>query len=129
MSAGEKVRGALAARLRADVALAGVRIVDAEPDLSVLPRIDVARPQEIDWSAKDFRGREMKTAVTVRVAAGQRGRMGVLAEAVERAGEALDGDIGGWRVAGAVFLRARSVADKGGIAMLVEHRVRVVEDA
>jgi len=121
------VRVALVARLRAEAGLVGIAVVDAEPGPGVLPRIEVAEPQGIDWSAKDFRGREMRTAVTVRVAAGQRGRMGVLAEAVERVGEALDGDLSGWRVAGAVFLRARSVVEKGGIAMLVEHQVRVVE--
>ena len=127
MSAGEAVRAALAAQLRGEPVLAGIAVVDARPGPGILPRIEVAEPQGIDWSAKDFRGRELRTAVTVRVAAGQRGRMGAMAEAVERAGEALHGDIGGWRVAGTLFLRARSVAEKTGSAMLVEHRVRVME--
>lgn len=135
MSAGDAVHAALVARLRAEPGLAGIAVIEADPGPGVLPRIEVAQPQEIDWSAKGFRGRELRTAVTVRVAAGQRGRLGPLSEAVERVGEALDGDIGGWRVAGAVFLRARSVVDastslrtgKNGAAVLVEHRVRVVE--
>lgn len=127
MSAGGAVRGALVARLRGDAALAGVAIFDGEPSSRALPRIDVAEPQEIDWSAKGFRGRELRTAVTVRVADGQAGRLAAMTAAVERAGEGLDGDIGGWRVAGALFLRVRAVADKNGRAALIEHRVRVVE--
>ncbi len=125
--AGQAVRAALVVRLRAEAALAGVAVVDAEPGPDVLPRVDVAELQEIDWSAKGFRGRELRTAAVVRVASGQRGRMGALSAAVERAGEALEGEVGGWRVAGAVFLRTRSVAEKDGFAVLVEHRVRVVE--
>lgn len=126
-SAGEAVRAALVARLGAEEDLVGVAVAEAELASGVLPRIEVAEPQGVDWSAKDFRGRELRTAVTVRVAAGQRGRLGALGAAVERVGEALDGNVGGWRVASAVFLRARSVASRSDRAVLVEHRMRVVE--
>lgn len=125
--AGQAVRQALAAVLRARADLAGVALYDGGSVPSVLPRIEIGEPQGADWSAKDFRGRELRTAVTVRVSDGQRGRLSALAEVVERAGESLGGDIGGWRVAGALFLRARGAAEKGGHAVLVEHRVRVIE--
>lgn len=126
MSAAGAVRTALAAALRAE--LAGVAVFDGAGGAGVLPRIEIGEPQTIDWSAKGMRGRELRTAATLRVAAGQRARMPALCAGAERAGEMLAGDLDGWRVAGAVFLRARGVEEKsGGLAMLVEHRVRVVE--
>ncbi len=125
--AGTAVREALMARLKAQGALVGVALFDGVAAAGVLPRVDIAEPQGVDWSAKDFRGRELRTAVTVRVADGQRGRIAALAQAAERAGEDLSGDIGGWRVAGALFLRSRGVTEKSVHAVLVEHRVRVIE--
>ena len=93
----------------------------------------IGEPQASDWSAVGVRGRELRTAATVRVADGQRGRLEATCGGVERAGEGLAGDVGGWRIVGAVFVQARSVTDRsggkdgGGEAVLVEHRVRVVE--
>ena len=82
-----------------------------------------------DWSAVGVEGRELRTAVTVRVAAGQRGRLPELAAAAERAGAALAGEIDGWRIGGATLLRSRPVREKGGEpAVLVEHRVRVARE-
>lgn len=131
-SAGQAVRDALARQLRARAELTGVALFDggavaggAVP--GVLPRIEVADPGGTDWSAKDFRGRELRTAVTIRVSEGQRGRMAALTEAVEGAGESLAGDIGEWRVVGALFLRTRGATERGGPAALVEHRVRVMK--
>ena len=125
-SAGVAVRDALAAALRA--ALPGVAVFVGEAAAGVRPSIAVEEPQATDWSAVGFRGRELRTGATVRVADGQAGRMAELVAGVERAGERLSGDVTGWRLVGAVFLRARPVAAKGGgVAMLVEHRVRVVQ--
>lgn len=125
-SAAGAVRAAMASALRAE--LGGVPVFEGAAPAAVLPRVEVGEPQAIDWSAKEMRGRELRTAVTVRVAEGQRGRMAGLCEGAERAGEGLAGEIGAWRVAGAVFLRARGFGEKSGaMAMLVEHRVRVVE--
>lgn len=126
MSAGVVVRDALAARLRAG--LGEVAVFAGEPAAGVLPHVEVAEAQGSDWSAVGFRGRELRTAATVRVAAGQRERMAELCAGAEAAGEALAGDILGWRVVGTLFLRSRPVREKGsGLAVLVEHRVRVVE--
>lgn len=125
--AGHAVRDALTAALHARAELAGVALFDRDPAANVLPRIEVAEAQEADWSAKDFRGREVRTAVAIRVSEGQRGRIAALTDAVEQAGEGLTGDIGGWRVAGALFLRVRGVPERGGYASLVEHRIRVIE--
>lgn len=124
MSAG--VRGALAATVRR--ALPGVAVFDGERAAGVRPSIEIEEPQASDWSAVGVRGRELRTAVTVRVADGQRGRTAALVAGVEAAGAGLTGDVGGWRVVGAVFLRSRAVSEKGGgAAVLVEHRVRIVE--
>jgi hypothetical protein len=117
--------------LRGAAACGGVALFDADAAgteaVSVLPRIEVGGGQGSDWSAVAMRGREIRTAVTVRVADGQRARLGALVAAVEAAGEALAGNIGGWRVAAAAFVRSKPVAEKGGAAVLVEHRVRVME--
>lgn len=125
MSAGAMVRSALAAEVRAG--LPGVEVYDGEAAAGVRPSIAIGEPAAVDWSAVGVRGRELRTATTVRVANGQRERLETLCAGVERAGEAVRGEIGGWRVVGAVFLRTRPVPDKNGVAVLVEHRVRVVE--
>ena len=125
MSAGAVVNAAMAARIGA--ALPEVPVFEGAGPGAVLPRIEMGEPAASDWSAVEVRGRELRTAVAVRVAEGQRGRLGPICAAIEAAGEALAGDIGGWRVAGAVFVRARPVADKNAAAVTVEHRVRVVE--
>jgi len=126
MSAGAAVRGAMAAAVRAE--MPGVEVFVASAAAAVRPSVEIGEPQASDWSAVGVRGRELRTAATVRVADGQRGRLSELCAAVERAGEGIGGTVDGWRVAGAVFLRARPVAEKGsGAAVLVEHRVRVVE--
>ena len=129
--ASRAVGAAVLARLRGAPAAQGVALFDADVagmgGVAVLPRIEIGGGQESDWSAVAMRGREVRTAVTVRVADGQRARLGALVAAVEAAGEALAGDIGGWRVAAAAFVRSKPVAEKGGAAVLVEHRVRVAE--
>lgn len=128
MRASEAVRQALTVAAEADTEVVGTAVVQGPRGAPVLPRIEIGEPVETDWSAKGMRGRELRTATTVRVAEGQAGRLGALVAAVERAGESLAGDIGGWRVAGTLFLRSRGVAEKGVRAVLVEHRVRVVEE-
>lgn len=113
----------------ADVAeLAEVPLYTAAVPAGVLPRIEVAEPIGADWSAKDWRGRELRTAVTIRLATGQADRLGAMRAAAEAAGETIAGVLDGWRVASAVLLRSRMIEERGGVlAVLVEHRVRVTE--
>lgn len=127
MSAGAAARDLLTAAVRR--ALPGVTVFRGDAAAGVKPAVEIGEPQATDWSAVGVRGRELRTAATVRVAEGQRDRLEALCGAVERAGEALGDAEGpaGWRVVGAVFLRARPVTDKQGVAVLVEHRVRMVE--
>lgn len=131
MSASETVRAALTAALRSDPVLAGVAMFDGDvgkagtPGAAVLPRIELGPPQGSDWSAVGMHGRELRTAVTVRVAEGQAGRLGAMTAAAERAGEMLGGQLGGWRVASVMFVRSRPADAKGMRGVTVEHRVRV----
>ena len=130
MTAGEAVRRALVVALRASPAMVAVEGLLSEPTaappMTALPSATVEDPQVGDWSTKDAIGRELRTAVTLRVAKGQAARLDAMVAAVEAAGAALSGDIGGWRVASAVLLRSRS-GDAGTMrTALVEHRVRVL---
>lgn len=122
------VRQALAAALKLQPALAAVALYEADAPEGLLPRIELQEPVAADWSAKDWRGRELRTAVTIRVGPGQRERLEAMRNAAEAAGEAIARDLEGWRVASALFLRSRTVEERSGLrALLVEHRVRVVQ--
>lgn len=122
------VRQALVAALKAQPALADVALYETKPSAGVLPRIEVAEPAAIEWGTKDRRGRELRSAVIVRVAVGQRDRLDAMQAAAEAAGEGIARDLAGWRVASAVLLRARTQEEiDGARTLLVEHRIRVLE--
>ena len=130
MSAGEVVRAALLAALRADPRFAGIGTDGGAGEVAdrQLPSLRVDAPQVADWSTKDAAGREVRTAVALRVAAGQADRLPALVAAAEGAGVALGGDLDGWRVASAVLLRSASFSPDARVrAALVEHRVRVLQ--
>lgn len=125
--AGEAVRSALLKGLRARRELAGVEGRDGGLETSALPRVTVEPVEVLDWSAKGTIGRDVRTAVSLRVAKGQAMRLPVMAGAVAAAGEALGGDLEGWHVASAVLLRVRNVDRADGTRVSrVEHRVRVM---
>ncbi len=94
--AGEAVRSALLKALRARRELSGVEGRDGSAESRALPRLVIEPVELIDWSTKTATGREVRTAVTLRVAAGQALRLPMLSDAVARAGEGLGGDLGGW---------------------------------
>lgn len=125
--AGEAVRRALLTALRARRELAGVEGRDGGLETSALPRVTIDPIEVIDWSAKASTGREVRTAVSLRVAKGQALRLPMMASAVAATGEALGGDLGGWHVASAVLLRIRTADRTDGTRVTrVEHRVRVM---
>lgn len=124
--AGEAVRQALLAALRAEPRLAGIGTEAGGGEQ--LPSLRVDPPQVTDWSTKDARGREVRTSIALRVADGQAARLPDLIAVAEAAGEALHGAIDGWRIASAVLLRSTSFApDPRTRAALVEHRTRILE--
>lgn len=125
--AGEAVRAALAAGLKLQGTFAGVAGLNGEASGGSLPQalIDTAVS---DWGTKTARGREVATAVRLRLAKGQALRLPSMIAAAEVAGEALAGALDGWRVASAVLLRSRRARDSDGTATaLIEHRVRLLE--
>jgi len=127
--AAQAVRMALIERLQAEAGLDGVAVYGADAPAGVLPRVEVGEPEATDWSSKNWQGRELRTAIIVRLASGQGERLGAMRGAAERAGEALMRDLPGWRVVSARFLRTRTIAQKRERALLVEHRIRVMEAA
>lgn len=128
-AAADVVRGAMVLALGARAELVGIAGLGVEAGAGSLPRLAVAVPDVGDWGTKTARGREVRTSVSVRVARGQRLRMPGLVDAVEAAGVALNGSIGGWWIGSAVLMRSR-VADQadGSRLAVVEHRVRVLEN-
>lgn len=127
--AAQAVRMALIERLQVEAGLDGVAVYGADAPAGVLPRVEVGEPEATDWSSKNWQGRELRTAIIVRLASGQGERLGAMRGAAERAGEALMRDLPGWRVVSARFLRTRTIAQKRERALLVEHRIRVMEAA
>ena len=123
------MRAALLLALKARAELAGIEGLEADAGAGSLPRIAVTIPEVGDWGTKTARGREVRTSVSVRVARGQRLRLSGLVDAVEAAGVALNGNIGGWWIGSAVLMRTR-IADQadGSRLATVEHRVRVLEN-
>lgn len=127
--AGSAVKATLIAALTAEPELADVGVYAGDAPAGVLPRIEVQEPVAADWSTKDWQGRELRTGVIVRAASGQDGRLPALRAAAEAAAGAIAGEIGGWRVASAVFLRSRTADERNGTrTVLIEHRVRVMQD-
>ncbi len=126
--ASECVAGALRSALRARSEFSGIDGLRAPTADGVLPQARVDDPQASDWGTKGTRGRELRTGISIRVARGQNMRLPALVAAAEAVGEALTGDLGGWRVASSVLLRSRSFDTNDGRAALIEHRVRVFEN-
>ena len=126
--AGESVASALRSALRARMEFGGIDGLRAATSDGVLPQARVDDPLVSDWSVKGARGRELRIGISIRVARGQNARLPALVAAAEQVGEALAGDVGGWRVASSVLLRSRSFDTNDGRAALIEHRVRVLEN-
>jgi murein endopeptidase len=93
------------------------------------PYAEVSEAQAGDWSTKDVRGREVRVGVVLRDAAEAPDRIGRLADACERAIEALPREMGGWQVAHVRFVRSRIAGDgPGRWIAAVDYRVRMLEE-
>ena len=127
MTANEAVRAALVAGLLARAEFAGIDGLRRDTSPNALPQASIEAGTAGDWSTKDATGREIRAAVTIRVARGQAMRLPMMVAAAESVGSALSGDLEGWRVGSAVLVRSRSFdAPDGTKAATVEHRVRVL---
>lgn len=108
MNAHEAMQAAVVAALKAAGALGGVAVFDAPPVRAAIPYAVIEPPVLADWSAKDWRGREGRIAVTAFDAGERPVRLRVLAGAIEDAVEAIGPPIGaGWRVATIRLARSR----------------------
>jgi hypothetical protein len=124
------VRAGVLAALRADAVLQAELngVFDGPQVRASAPYAEVGEALTSDWGTKDARGREVRVAVLVRDLAERPERLGRLVDAAERAVEDLARDLPGWRVASAVFLRARVAGEGPGRWLAVaEWRVRVLE--
>jgi hypothetical protein len=123
----EAVRAALMRALAGSAELGCVAVSDGSGGVTTLPRVTVEPPDSRDWGTKTETGREVVTSVTARVARGQRAALPGLVAEIEAVGAALAGDLGGWRVASAVFVRTRTAdAADGTRVARIEHPVRVL---
>jgi len=129
MTANQAIRSALVAQLKLRPEMTGVAGLSVEAGTNTLPQVRVDDPVATEWGTKDRRGRELRTAITIRVSRGQTMRLPMLVAAAESVGEALAGSIDGWRIGSAMTVRARSFDSADGTrSALVEHRIRVLED-
>lgn len=129
MSAAETVRAALTGALKGRAEFVGVEGLRRETGPGALPQARVEADVAGDWSTKDRAGRELRTAVTIRVARGQAMRLPMMTVAAEAVGSALSGTVGDWSVGSAVLIRSRSVdAADGTRVATIEHRVRVLQN-
>lgn len=131
MSAEQVLGDALIAALRAAQGVGGaINGVFAGPAVQATPPFAEVQPMiAIDWSTKDWRGRELKPAVVIRDAAETAVRLHRVMEAAEAAIEGLPRALPGWRIASMTFVRSRALRERaGGWAALIEYRVRMRED-
>ena len=127
MSATAALRRAVLARLKADAAVAVTRVFDGAAARGTVPFLAVRDVSAVDWGTKDRAGREIRVSVVVR----DEGDSGARAEALGAAAEAallsLPREIGMWRVASAVPVRAPLLNEAAGRwAALIDVRIRML---
>ncbi|MBN8849466.1 MULTISPECIES: DUF3168 domain-containing protein [unclassified Sphingomonas] len=106
MSGHEAVQAAAVAALCA--ALGEAAVFDAPPVRSALPHVVVEPPLLVDWSAKDWRGREGRLTVSATDRGERPARLRDMAGAIEDAVEGMPADLGeGWRLVSARLTRSR----------------------
>lgn len=103
-------------------------VFDGPPARAAYPYAAIGDWQELDWSTKSERGRELRTAIVIWDDGGEPARMNRLLAAAQAAIDTLPRDLAGWRIASLVFVRSLIARDPDGPwAGLVEHRVRLFE--
>lgn len=122
MSAGTALQAAFVGTLATIGELDG--IYDGPPPRAAFPYVAIDAGNEIDWSHKTGRGREVMVALTLWD--DQPDRLQRLADLVEdRVG--LIGPVTGWQIAGLRFVRRRVVRDVAGPwAAAIDFRVRLL---
>ena len=110
------VRAALQAGVlaAARAGVPGFALFDAPPVRATVPYGVVVNPVLVDWSTKDWTGREGRIAVLLHDAGERPVRLRAAAEALEDAVAAMPVDLGGgWRIASIRFVRGRLTRGAG----------------
>jgi hypothetical protein len=108
MSARAVLAAAVAARLRAEPALAGLAVFDAPPVRAALPYAVVEEAVFAPWGTKTWAGREARFAMILWDAGERPTRLRELLGTVDEAAEALPVALGqGWRTVSARVVRSR----------------------
>ena len=106
MSAHRLVQAAAVSAVRAVSGEANV--FDAPPGRAAVPFVVIEPPLLVDWSAKDWRGREGRLTVSAQDRSERPARLRELAAEIENAVEAMPPDLGeGWRLVSARLVRSR----------------------
>jgi hypothetical protein len=126
MSAEGVLHAALVTALREGLGDALNGVFDGPPVKASLPYAEVQPLIAIDWSAKDWTGRELRPAVTIMDAGDTPTRLhaliGTTCMAIETMPETLDG----WRIASLIFVRSRMLREAPGRwTAQVEYRARM----
>lgn len=102
-------------------------IYDGPPPRAAFPYVALADGTATDWGTKTEAGREIRMALTIWDDGEEPQRLQTLMDMAEEALSGMSRDLGGWKVASLVFLRARIVRDASGPwAGLIEYRIRVL---
>jgi len=126
IGASEALADAAAAALRGMNGLTGVH--EGVPVQAAAPYAAVEAGPETDWSHKSGAGREVRLAVALRGRGERPAPLRALAAEAEAAIEALDGEIGGWRLVTLRFVRSRLLAEARGEWVAVsEYRARMLK--
>ena len=125
MSAREELHAAVCAAL--GEVLAPVAVFDAPPVRGGVPCVVVEEPILIDWSTKDFAGREGRIAVLIRDEGERPVRLRAMTALTEYTIEAMPAALGGgWRIVTLTMLRSRILRSAAGWTGMSEFRVRML---
>lgn len=109
MSAGAVLVAAVEAALAGVEGLSGV--FDGEPVRGGDAHAVIEMGPQTDWSHKSGEGRELRLAVSVRVAGERPDRVRVLMDGIEAAMQSVGPDLDGWRLASLIWLRGRKIRE------------------
>lgn len=128
MSAEAVLHAAIVATLREAAVGGAVNGVFEGPAVQATPPFAEVQPGiAIDWSTKDWAGRELRPAVVVRDAGETPARVQAIAGAMGAAVEGMARELDGWRIVSVRFVRSRMLREAAGRwAVSVEFRVRMM---
>lgn len=125
----EQLQSALVTAIETHPVLSGelTGIFDGPPPRTPFPYAAIGEGLIADWSTKSATGREIRLGLTIWDDGESATRLHRLMGHVEDALAALPRDLGGWRIASCVFLRAFVARNPAGAwAGVVDYRFRML---